>query len=110
MRALQKIPASEEEGYSNQASAWGFSAKDFAAASRIPLMKGAASSDENFFASSTASLITTFAGVLVVRISARDKRSMALSMAGMRSMRQFFAWVEMMGSSSSARAAAFSKS
>ena len=68
-----------------------FFPNDFTAASRMPLMNGAASSEENFFASSTASLITTFAGVLVVRISARARRRMARSIAAMRSMRQFCA-------------------
>src|SRR5258706_16371845 len=88
----------------------GFSANDFIAASRMPLTNEAASSVENFFASSTASFSTTLGGVPIVRNSAMARRRIARSMAGMRSIRQFFACVEMIGSSSAARAAAFSKS
>src|ERR1700730_13683932 len=87
-----------------------FSANDFIAASRIPLTNEAASSEENFFASSTASFSTTLGGVPMVRSSAMAKRRMARSMAGRRSMRQFSAHFEIMGSSSATRAAAFSKS
>jgi len=65
---------------------------------------------KTFSPASMASFSTTLGGVPIVRNSVMARRRIARSMAGMRSMRQFFACVEMIGSSSAARAAAFSKS
>ncbi len=64
-------------------------------------MNGAASAEENFLASSTASSTTTLKGVPIVRNSHMARRRMARSMAEIRSIRQFRACAAMRGSSSS---------
>src|SRR6266851_4934998 len=64
---------------------------DLRNASRIPFTNAPESSDENFFAKSTASFSTTFGGVSVALNSYIANRKIARSIAAKRSNRQFSA-------------------
>src|SRR5260370_1416773 len=72
---------------------------DLRNASRMPFTNAPESSDENFFAKSTASFSTTFGGVSVALNSYIANRKIARSIAAKRSNRQFSACLTINSSS-----------